>query len=121
MRSPKKGSELSARQAMVQTRTQCICIICAQLSAHGIQIPNGSAEHCAQRVRALHLPPAPLAPVEPLLRLLDILGSEIDQSEQQLCEPLKHDRTSPCTGHHAEHRSHHRPDPDQHTGRCRPH
>jgi len=82
---------LNARQTMVQTRTQYICLIRAQLSGYGIQVPSGSAEHFAHRVRALHLVPAPLAPVEPLLRLLDALGSEIEQLEQLLCEQLQQD------------------------------
>lgn len=84
-------AQLSVREAMVRSRTQYISLARAILRREGLRVAMGAAERFGARVQRLQLPQHLRLEIEPLLRLLEAINSEIARAEKDIARVGIHD------------------------------
>lgn len=82
-------AQLTTREALVRTRSRCICVARALLRQDGFRVRSGNADTFGRRVTALDVPGPLMQVLSPLLSTLDALNDQIDAADRQL-EDLTH-------------------------------
>jgi transposase len=82
---------LSAREALVQTRSRRISLSRALLRQDGFRVPSGSTTTFAKRVRELELPDELRDAVEPLLKAHEQVCAQIDAVDEKVAQAVQHD------------------------------
>jgi transposase len=84
-------AQLSAREALVGTRTKYIVLIKSLLSRAGWRIPSGSSATFGARVKSLQLSAAMREEIAALLVLLEALNEQIAKADKKLEELVESD------------------------------
>jgi transposase len=84
---------LNVRRALVESRAQMVTTARGLAREHGTMLPRCAAGHFASNVRKENLETELLAVIEPLLKLLDVINTElvgVDETLAKLCatEPV---------------------------------
>ena len=82
---------LSAREALVQTRSRMISLCRSLLRQEGIRVPSGSAVTFAKRVRELELSDELRDAAEPLLKAHEQVCAQIDEVDKKVAQAVKSD------------------------------
>lgn len=82
-------AELITRDALVRTRCRYISVVRARLRSEGWRLRSGAAESFVTRVRELPLEPELLAPLQPLLRVMEQVNQEILAADRVLARGAK--------------------------------
>lgn len=84
-------AELTVRDTLVRTRTRYVTLIKTLVRRTGQRLPSGEPETTARRVKAVDLPPAVRAELEPLVQLLMPLLEHIAAADQRITAIMKRD------------------------------
>lgn len=84
---------LTARDAVVRSRTRLILVVRALLRSHGVRVPGGKSTTFADRARAAAVPPTLEPILAPLLTLLPAYAAQLTVLDAQLAE---HARAAPA-------------------------
>lgn len=77
-------AELTVRETLVRTRTRCVAVIKAAVRREGLRISAGTPEHTQRKLAALPLTGETRAEVAPLLALIAMLNTQIDEADDRL-------------------------------------
>ncbi len=77
-------AELTVRETLVRTRTRCVAVIKAAVRREGLRISAGTPEHTARKLAVLPLTSATRAEVAPLLTLIAMLNTQIEEADDRL-------------------------------------
>ena len=77
-------AELTVRETFVRTRTRCVAVIKAAVRREGLRISAGTPAHTSRKLAGLPLTDATRAEVAPLLVLIALLNTQIDEADDRL-------------------------------------
>ena len=77
-------AELTVRETLVRTRTRCVAVIKAAVRREGLRLSVGTPAHTARNVAVLPLRDATRVEVAPLLALIALLNTQIDEADDRL-------------------------------------
>ena len=82
-------AELIARETLVATRTKYISVIRSMLRREGIRVQSCGAQYFRAHVEEMSLPAHLRSAIAPLLTILNTLGEQIGQADEQLAAVSK--------------------------------